>query len=535
MAELNSYLESIGVDAKDSQPTLPTGDSPKVKKEPTKKKKEEYHDPYTTALYNRRNIIYGADTPSAQLDPYVPAETQVAEGDSYVPYSGGLVQDRGDFGPKPEEPQAPLTDPHRSVLQTMMGWDDVPYGQKWNHYLQHGLVGVSKDNVDNVTKMANLERMGTNGRGSSTYGQELRAREMERNRIRSEWDKLVKQWEDGRWSGSPQLEEEFYNRAQRYLNAAAEHGMDTALLAMPSMNAGGFKEGARKDILDVDNRMNWLENWMGSILDRTAANPNWLNSQHAQMYFDKLSEYTIVNWAQSKGAIADAEKIRAQVEAMPTEDRRFFDHAIQMFFDANLLTAIEGAAAQGDQSAMKYTKTLDDFMKFAADDENGGAKRFADIVTDKNGLKTFKDEKTRHMANGLMEIFHLVKMGLPNVPQELMATAGVNKNSMDRFIEYIMQNANVDRELVWNSAIDQYNAYKSYRDNKLPQIGKVFGWEHRGRGIDPNFGKYLAKWQSTDPTAKVIQNFKLGAPRRAALTNDPELVNTTTGAKGQRY
>ena len=507
MADLNSYLNSKGIAAKEPEPTIPVGDSPAVKKTP--KKKEEYHDSYTTSLFNKRNPVDSGNTPGTQLEPYIPSEGQVAEGDSYIPYSSELEQGRGDYGQAPETEAAPMTDPHRSVLQAIMGWNDVPYGQKWNHYLQHGLVGVSKDNVDNVTKMAQLERMGGNGRGSSTYGQELRAREMERNRIRAEWDKLVKQWEDGRWSGSPQLEEEFYNRAQRYLNAAAEHGMDTALLAMPSMNAGGFKEGARKDILDVDNRMNWLENWMGNIVDRTVEDPNWLNSQHAQMYFDKLSEYTIINWAQSKGAIADAEKIRAQVEAMPTEDRRFFDHAIQMFFDANMLTAIEGAAAQGDQSAKKYLKTLDDFMS--------------------------KDEKTRHMANGLMEIFHLVKMGLPNVPQELMATTGANKNSMDRFIEYIMQNANVDRELVWNSAIDQYKAYKSYRDKKLPQVGKVFGWEHRGRGIDPDFGKYLAQWQSTDPTARVIRNFKLGAPRSAALVNDPSIIGTTPGSKGGRY
>ena len=533
MADLNSYLNSKGIAAKEPEPTIPVGDSPAVKKTP--KKKEEYHDSYTTSLFNKRNPVDSGNTPGTQLEPYIPSEGQVAEGDSYIPYSSELEQGRGDYGQAPETEAAPMTDPHRSVLQAIMGWNDVPYGQKWNHYLQHGLVGVSKDNVDNVTQMAQLERMGGNGRGSSTYGQELRAREMERNRIRAEWDKLVKQWEDGRWSGSPQLEEEFYNRAQRYLNAAAEHGMDTALLAMPSMNAGGFKEGARKDILDVDNRMNWLENWMGNIVDRTVEDPNWLNSQHAQMYFDKLSEYTIINWAQSKGAIADAEKIRAQVEAMPTEDRRFFDHAIQMFFDANMLTAIEGAAAQGDQSAKKYLKTLDDFMRFAADDKDGGAKRFSEVVTDENGLKTFKDEKTRHMANGLMEIFHLVKMGLPNVPQELMATTGANKNSMDRFIEYIMQNANVDRELVWNSAIDQYKAYKSYRDKKLPQVGKVFGWEHRGRGIDPDFGKYLAQWQSTDPTARVIRNFKLGAPRSAALVNDPSIVGTTPGSKGGRY
>jgi hypothetical protein len=60
-----------------------------------------------------------------------------------------------------EQQQQAMTDPHRSLLQAMMGWDDVPYGKKWNHYLQHGLVGVSRENVDNITKMAALE--GRNG------------------------------------------------------------------------------------------------------------------------------------------------------------------------------------------------------------------------------------------------------------------------------------------------------------------------------------------------------------------------------------
>lgn len=95
-----------------------------------------------------------------------------------------------------------------------------------------------------------------------------------------------------------------------------------------------------------------------------------------------------------------------------------------------------------------------------------------------------------------------------------------------------MQNANVDRQMVWNSAVAQYNIYKDMYNRKLPELGLIWGWKHRGPTVDQNLGEYLSQWQMRDPTSAVMRNARLGTRSMPKPVNDPY---SKKGGRGGTY
>ena len=407
-----------------------------------------------------------------------------------------------------EQQQQAMTDPHRSLLQAMMGWNDVPYGKKWNHYLQHGLVGVSRENVDNITKMAALE--GRNGlTGTNTYGQELRAKEQKRRTLMNQWDKLLADWNAGRYAGDEQSLNYFYDVADKLRNEFANEGVNPNTLRPPSINAGGFAQGFQKSLQDDRSKLDWLGGWLSSIQEHATQNPNWLNSNQAQMEFDKLSEYVILNWAQSKGAIADAEKVRAQVEAMPVQDRAVFDKFMRMFFNANTMNQLISLAYSGDVSAMQTLQTGYEFLGMA---ERG------DKLTDENG---FPSDNALRIGNTFMHGLQNVVRNNPNLPIDPNSSVTSYKNAKDAYLNYVMQNANVDRKMVWDSALDQFGIYNKQYQSKMPKLGLQWGWGYKAPNIDPAFGDYLGRWQNQQQTNQVMSDASFGIGSLPKPQNDP--------------
>ena len=402
-----------------------------------------------------------------------------------------------------------VREPHRSLLQALMGWDDVPYGKKWNHYLQHGLVGVSRENVDNITKMAALE--GGNGLAvPNTYGQELRAKEQKRRTLMNQWDKLLADWNAGRYAGDEQSLNYFYGVADNLRNELAAEGVNPNTLRPPSINAGGFAQGFQKSLQDDRTKLDWLGGWLESIQQHAAQDPNWLNSNQAQMEFDKLSEYVILNWAQSKGAIADAEKVRAQVEAMPAQDRAVFDKFMRMFFNANTMNQLIDMSYSGDVSAMQTLQTAYDFLGMA---ERG--ERFAD---DKTGLPS---DNALKIGNSVMHGLQNVIRNNQNLPIDTTSAVTSYKNAKDAYLNYVMQNANVDRKMVWDSAMDQFGIYNQQYQKKLPKLGLQWGWGYSTPNIDQKFGDYLGQWQNQQQTNQVMRDATFGIGSLPKPQNDP--------------
>ena len=473
------------------------------------------------------------DTPK-KADNKKPNQTFVEKpsapkADNVVPFGSGdplpaytlptvEPQHREDFTadwqqPQPERTQEPITDPHRTVLQALMGWDDVPFGKRWTHFTQHGFTGMHGDAFDELMTLVNSEK--GNGVGSgSTYGQELRAREQHRRSMLDQWNKLLSEWNSGKYaSGDTYTVNEFFTEADRLRQEYANAGYNPNELRRPSINAGGFQQGFQKDLQADRGKLDWIGGWLNDIQQNVANNPNWLDSNQAQMYFDKLSEYTILNMAQSRGAIADAEKIRAQVEAMPRADRLVYDKFMNMFFNTNTVAQVNALANAGNRDAMAFLEDMDNFVSLA--DEGDGS--FGSF--DKQGNVQIS-EKANHWLNAAMLGLGRLQ-GQENNPIDIDAAITSYKNARDAFQEYVMQNANVDRQMVWDSALGQYNIYKNMYNSKLPQLGLNWGWEHRGPALDEKFGNYLAQWQSRQPVNLVMRNAGLAAGSIPKPINDP--------------
>lgn len=424
------------------------------------------------------------------------------------------TQPRENYNVAWEDPNAqkPQMDEHRTVLQALMGWNDVPFGQRWHHYIQHGFTGMHGQPFQELMQLVQAE--GAPQQTSATYGQELRAKEQHRKSIIGQWDKLLSEWNSGRYaSGDQYTVQEFFNEAARLRNEYANAGYNPNELRRPAINAGGFQQGFQKSLQEDRNKLDWIGGWLNDIQQNVARDPNWLNSTQAQMYFDKMSEYTILNMAQSRGAIADAEKIRAQVEAMPRADRQVYDKFMNMFFNANTVAQLEALANEGNRDAMATLENMDNFIHLS--DKGQGAygtlDQFGNIVM---------SDSAEHYLNAALFGFKTLA-GEKNNPIDINTAVTSYKNAREAFQQYVMQNANVDRQMVWDTAVGQYNIYKDMYNRKLPQLGLQWGWEHKGPAIDQNFGGYLANWQKNRPASQVMQNATLAVGHPPKPTNDP--------------
>lgn len=433
------------------------------------------------------------------------------------PISQNETQSSEDFKaewqqPQSEQVQEPINDPHRTVLQALMGWDDVPFGKRWTHFTQHGFTGMHGDAFNELMALVNSEKSNGVGGGSS-YSKALEAKEHRRS-ILDQWNRLLSEWNSGRYaSGDAYTVKEFFDEAKRLRQEFANAGFNPNELRHPSINAGGFQQGFQKDLQADRNKLDWIGGWLNDIQRNVARNPNWLNSNQAQMYFDKLSEYTILNMAQSRGAIADAEKIRAQVASMPRADRLVYNKFMKMFFNTNTVAQVEALANAGNRDAMAFLEDMDNFIDLS--EEGNGA--FGEF--DKQGNIKLSD-KADHWLNASMLALGRLQ-GLDDNPIDINTAVTSYKNAKDAFEQYVMQNANVDRQMVWDTAMYQYNNYKNMYNSKLPELGLYWGWKHKGPTLDENFGNYLAQWQDRQPVDDVMRSARLAAGSIPKPTNDP--------------
>ena len=403
----------------------------------------------------------------------------------------------------------------RTVFQTITGKDPIPYGEKWRWYLQHGFTGMHGGLHQELMNQVNAETNafgGTGVGGKNTYGQELRAQEMKRKTLMQQWDKLLWEWNHGYYSGDEASVSKFNANANRLRNAMVAEGITPDLIRDPSINAGGFAQGFQKDISQKRNDLDWLGGWMKTIEDNIAENPDWLNSNQATMEFDKMSEYIILKWAQSKGAIADAEKIRAQVEAMPEEDRKYYNGFMSSFLRGNALLQMNSLAKQGNQHAKELVAEIHRLINYSPDE----AKNVVD--EDGYGLKSVQNEKK------IMQLIELVRADLAgnnlDLPIDLATALESYKAGKDAFDDYVMKNANVDRKMVWDSAVDQMNINKDAYSRLIKRGGLYQGWDYDGYAPNKELSGRLAEWQANDRTNPVIRNASLTMPSMAGDTDD---------------
>ena len=243
-----------------TQVDIKTGaDIPEVKKDTKKKAK------FAPRVNNTPKKEESKPTlPANNVVPY----TAPAKSDTeYNPVDPNTGWDNVQF--QQEMPEVP-TEKHRSLLQAIYGWKDIPYGQKWHHYLQHGVMAPGARSANEIRQNAALEANPTAAM-SRTFGQELRAKEQKRRTLTSEYDKLLADWNRGNYAGADeQTVKAFYDEVARLRSELAMEGINPNTLRKPSINAGGFAQGFQKSIAQDREKLDWLGGWLDSIQQNIA-------------------------------------------------------------------------------------------------------------------------------------------------------------------------------------------------------------------------------------------------------------------------
>ena len=363
----------------------------------------------------------------------------------------------------------------------------------------HGLPGLGAVSEEESRQRAEMERKLVQDqlRRKQTVedGRLAMAQVRERGQDLDQYNKLISQWEKGEWAGDPELEDEFLSRVSEMRDALVQKwNLDPRTLRLPSVNAGGFTQGMNKEVAEPLDKVRHLDEWMGRIYDHAMTDPNWLNSEDANTEFDKLGEFAILARAQSKGAIADAEKIRIQVEMMNPAVRRAYDNVFSMFFADNRGVMAMAQKHKLSESAKKTIMDLGNLLSNPPPDPKSSESytwrnEVANKLTDKNELGK--------LATALALAADEWRAPGQNFPPELSAAASAAKQGIEQFQQYVMQDAPVNMGLIWNIASSvRKEEYDKFNDWAV-RAGKRHGWKYHTRFTPTeDFGNWIGNWQN---------------------------------------
>lgn len=385
--------------------------------------------------------------------------------------------------------------------QTVFNWlrRKDPTLTPWTDFVLHGpRTSIAKSNASDM-EAAQFEQQVLRNQMAQGQDNMTMAQVRLRQQYQNQWNNLVNDWNKGYYSGDEQTEQAFYDEAKRLLGAMNAVGMNTSVLRMPSINAGGFSQGYNKTLAEPLENLRHLDSVMGEIYSKAANDPNWLTGAEATTYFDKLGEYAILDLAKSKGQIADAEKVRIQVEMMDPNIRKMYDNIMMKFFADNRSLMAVASQYNLDLSARK---SLEDLRK----DLNGEglgvnqAPKGADIGWNSHFMKTFTKGTQEHanVVNAIADVFNGIERAGGNVPTNLQAMFSALKNGMDEFHDYVLQDAPVNMPLVWNMASRMRNESLSKYNDWARKNGKFFGWKYRSAyNVPEQFGRELEQFQNS--------------------------------------
>lgn len=401
--------------------------------------------------------------------------------------------------------------PRQQKYQTVFNWltRRDPTLTPWTDFVLHGpRTSVAQSNQSDM-EAAQLEQQILAQQRAGMNQQLTTPMQRERQRMQRQWDELLADWRRGAYSGTEYTEQAFYDEANRLLANMKAAGMDTSTLRMPSIDAGGFSQGFNKNLTEPLNNLHELDTTMQQIYEKAINNPEWLNDPEANTLFDKLGERVILDLGKSKGAIADAEKVRIQVEMMTPEVRDMYDTIMAKFFSDN--DSLMSLAQQFDID-LSARKTLDDLAK------DIGGEKYTTSDKSKNPLfeSSFIEKLTpgtkahTNFMKGILDVFGAVEKVGGNVPRDLQAAVQAMQGGIETFREYVMQDAPTNHQLIWDLAQRSRMENIGKFNDWAQKAGKNFGWKYRTSfNPDEGFSEWLRDWQRANGKWKDSKIYKM--------------------------
>lgn len=488
-----------------------------------------------------------------------------------APVEGSEVQNYREMIRNQQPPTAPQTptqpveqkpvDRYQSLYGALFGNEPYERGKKWISYMEQGMQSPVNDNSMLQRNVANeialLKQQQDKNLGQKQL--ELQNRIYKNDnadvRYKKDWMKdqrkmLLDKWEKGKFLGeNEQVTRDFFNdlaNIDQILHD--EYGIDTRLLDYPSTNPGGFSTQFKKEVTDPTNTALHLSNWMKSIYDQVQRDPNWLNSPEGTEAFDKLGEYAILQEAQSKGAIADAEKVRIQVETMSPIERRMYNNNIRLFLICNQAAQALAQNNKIDHSTLASIQQWDKLMNgvgdYDDDESRDGAKTKRQSRDEyfnemrkavKSPSKYLGKKGGGYIADTVLGVYAALQNAGQNIPVELQAAVTSMKNGMDMYQQYLMQSAPTNKKLIWNVASRVFDnaRQKSEYWNRVGGHRYGFGTGHLWNPSNPQFADWLGQWQ--EAYGEVDPILGTGFTTSRSSPKPTHLGNPTAGNYGANY
>ena len=470
------------------------------------------------------------------------------------PYGAGAQPADGAQEQKP-------VDRYQSIYGALFGNEPYERGKKWISYMEQGMQSPVNDNsmlqrnVANEIALLKAEQDKTLGqkqldmqnRMYKNDNAEVRYKKMA---LFDQRKSLLDKWEKGKFLGDDEkVTQDFFNNLANIDQILHdEYGVDTRLLDYPSTNPGGFSTQFKRDVTEPTNTALHLSNWMKSIYDQVQRDPNWLNSPEGTEAFDKLGEYAILQEAQSKGAIADAEKVRIQVETMSPTERRMYNNNIRLFLICNQAAQALAQNNKLDHSTLASIQQWDKLMNgvgdYDDDESRDGAKTKRQSRDEyfnemrkavKSPSKYLGKKGGGYIADTILGVYAALQNAGQNIPVELQAAVTSMKNGMDMYQQYLMQSAPTNKKLIWNVASRVFDnaRQKSEYWNRVGGHRYGFGTGHLWNPSNPQFADWLGRWQ--EAYGEVDPILGTGFTTSRSSPKPTHLGNPTAGNYGANY
>lgn len=325
--------------------------------------------------------------------------------------------------------------------------DAADNGSRWRNALQNDALIPGTAYANQVMQAAQIE-----GRGQSTPAQNDRAKELMRRSLMSQYDKLVTDFNNGRWNDNPEGKDAAYQEGARIRENYAASGFDpNDLRAMPRQSASTANI-ANKQLTDLADAISDTE-FLGEEMQKAKAS----NTPMDRRVLDKVTQRLAAQLGGDSKSMADAEKQRIQMLYLTPEDQN------------KVYTVARG-----------YRNVLNSIMASGADKKWSAnwKDKLAEVQND------FENDRPALAIAGLVP---LLKSNADQLPTDLQSDLAAAQAQYDTYMSNMILAAQVDQVGLYATAKylhDQsqrkYNKWAQERGianrytNEMPEVDKLW-------------------------------------------------------------
>lgn len=287
----------------------------------------------------------------------------------------------------------------------------MPPGSKWNDTV---FKGVDRENQW-------VSRMLAQKNGDRQSGAEVRAKQMELNRIKSQYDALLREFNAGQWDTSSREYKEFKAAAEKLRANYVAQGGNPDDLRPPALQVGKLAQAGSSNLVKKRETLGqtlFIGNKIATALtDGTVDDPHRLKLLTTAL--DKDLQSVAAKLGGDSSAMADAEKVRIQIQFLPENARAEVYKTVENYrramasiareamsrgWSTNLVGKISGAASAFESNEKTGLTDVMSFGKLsgAVHDAILGGK-LAELPQDlATAAKTVQDMYDNYMENMML-------------------------------------------------------------------------------------------------------------------------------------